>query len=166
MSLKNTTPIPNEFFEYIPTLSHAEIRVLLVVIRQTHGWKDFKTGQRKIKDKLSYSFLIKKTGLYRTILTETIKTLVDKRLLLITDFKGNILKDADERKGKRCLFYQFQLVRNFDTTYSQTRIELVRNSEHNKRNTIKKEHYQKNISNIDDLVKSLVETNRKKMDSL
>ena len=166
MSLKNTTPIPNEFFEYIPTLTHAEIRVLLVVLRQTYGWKDFKTGQRKLKDKLSYNFLIKKTGLYRTVLTLTIKTLVDKNILLITDFKGKALINAEDRKGKRILYYQFKPIRNSDTTYMQLQTEPVRNSEHNKRKTIKNKNLQSNIKNIEDLIKSLVKTNREKLDAL
>lgn len=143
MHLHNTTPVPNTFFDYIPTLTHAEIRVLLVVIRQTHGWKNAKTGQRKIRDRLSYDYIIKRTGLYRTILSETIQQLIDLGLLVITDSYGNELKHSDERKGKRFLFYQFQHIRSFDTTYSQVRTTPIRSSEYNKRKTLKKKFLQK-----------------------
>ena len=143
MHLHNTTPVPNIFFDYIPTLTHAEIRVLLVVIRQTHGWKNTKTGQRKVKDRLSYDYIIKRTGLYRTILSETIQQLIDIGLLVVTDRNGNELKQSDERKGKRFLFYQFQHIRSFDTTCSELRTTHIRSSEHNKRNTLKKKFLQK-----------------------
>ena len=158
MSLHNTTPTPNEFFSYIPLLTHAELRVILVVIRQTYGWKDKKTGQRKIKDKLSYEFIIKRTGLYRTVLTSTIQSLIDLGILIVSDKKGNILLKAEERKGKRSLFYQFQPIRNFEDTCSQIRIIPIRNSEHNKRNTYQKKLLQKeNIKKITEINHSLSE---------
>jgi hypothetical protein len=158
MSLANTTPVPNQFFEHIPILTHAEIRVLLVVLRQTFGWKDRKTGQRIVKDKLSYDFILKKTGLYRTILSVTIQGLIDKKLLIVSDRKGNELSKAQDRKGKRFLFYQFQPVRNSDMTCSQSRIEPVRNSEHTQRNTNKKKLLQKeNIEKLKALQLPLME---------
>lgn len=164
MLLHQTTPVPNEFFNHIPTLTHAEIRVLLVVLRQTYGWKDIKTGKRKIKDKLSYDFIIKKTGLYRTILTQTIQSLIDKKLLIVSNRNGIALHHAHERKGKRFLFYQFQPVRNFDTTYSQSRTEPVRNSEHNKRNTLKRKTTQKeNVETLNALKQSLINHLRMKL---
>ena len=165
MSLRNTTPVPNEFFEQIPTLTHTELRVLLVVIRQTYGWKDFKTGQRKVKDRMSYEYIIKKTGLYRTILTETIQSLIDMSLLLVTDAKGNALHQSHERKGKRLLFYQFQPVRSFDTTCSQSRTAPVRSSEHNKRNIIKKKFLQKeNIEKLKAMQQQLIKLLNNKFD--
>lgn len=165
MSLHNTTPVPNAFFECIPTLTHAELRVLLVVIRQTYGWKNAKTGGRKIRDRMSYEFIIKKTGLYRTILTETIQSLIDLGLLLVTDKKGNALHLSHERKGKRLLFYQFQPIRNFDTTCSQSRTAPVRSSEHNKRNTIKKKFLQKeHFEKLKELKKELSEHLKMKVD--
>lgn len=156
MSLHNTTPVPNEFFEHIPSLTHAEIRVLLLVLRQTVGWIDSKTGKRKVKDKLSYEYIIKKTGLYRTIISPTIQDLIEKQLLQVTDLKGTVLHHAYQRRGKSLLFYQPQLVRNCDKTYSQSRTTLVRNSEHNKRNTLKKKFLQKeNIEKLKEMQQQL-----------
>lgn len=157
MPIQNTTPVPNSLFEYMPTLTHAEIRVLLVVIRQTYGWKNKHTGERKDKDRLTYGYLIKKTGLYRTILSETIQSLVDQGLLIISDYDGTVLKYSYQRKGKHFLFYQFQPVRNFDSSCSQFRTELVRKSEHNKRKTIKNNSLQKEqLDHIEILKKQLL----------
>ena len=165
MSLQNTTPLPNEFFEHIPILTHAELRVLLVVLRQTVGWIDMKTGQRKIKDKMSYEFIIKRTGLYRTILSSTIQTLIDKQLLQVSDLEENILYNAHQRRGRTLLFYQPLLVRNSDMPYSQIRTTHVRNAEHNKRNTIKKKFLQKeNIEKINEMQQQLSEQKKMYLD--
>jgi len=158
MSLQNTTPVPNDFFDHIPYLSHAEIRVLLVVIRQTFGWKDIKTGNRKVRDRMTYDFIVRRTGLYRTIISETIQGLADKGLLLITDRDGTPLKTAMERKGKWFLFFQFQPVRFCDATYSESRTEPVRDSEHNKRNTSNKKLLQKeNLKKLKKLQQPLLD---------
>lgn len=161
MSLENTTPVPNEFFEHIPILTHAELRVLLIVLRQTVGWIDSKTGKRKIKDRLSYSFILKKTGLYRTVLSKTIQSLIDKSLLVVTDGKETELHQAHERRGHPLLFYESRLVRICDMTCSQSRIRLVRDCEHNKRNTLKRKIIQKksaeNIERLQVLQQSLID---------
>lgn len=158
MALEKTTPIPNEFFNIIPTLTHAEIRVLLIVLRQTVGWIDLKTGKRKIKDRLTYGFILKKTGLYRTILSKTIQSLLDRNLLIITDKKGNLLNQAHERRGHSLLFYQCQLVRNPNTSDSQLQTRLVRVPEHNKRNTFKRNSIQEeNIKRLRDLQQPLLD---------
>ncbi|MBX7226994.1 MAG: replication protein [Chitinophagales bacterium] len=162
MSLDHTTPVPNEFFDWIPYLTHAELRVLLLVIRQTYGWIDPATGNRKIKDRLTYDFIIKKTGVYRTILSETIQRLVDKKLLLVTDRQSIILPTAHDRKGKWFLYFQFQPVRISEVTYSELRTEPIRDSEHNKRNTLKRNTKQKktnreNIERLKNLKQPLIE---------
>jgi len=137
MQLHQTTPIPNEIFDlHLPHLSHAELRVILIVARQTLGWKDTKTGKRKERDRMTYNFLIKKTGLYRTVLSQAIQSLITRGLLIVSDYHGNPLMHPHERQGKHFLYYQ--LVRNFNQTYSQSGITPVLNSEQNKRKTIKK----------------------------
>lgn len=158
MFVQHTTPVPNEFFTYLPNLSDAEIRVILLVIRQTNGWKDTKTQQRKLRDRMTYSFIIKRTGLYRTLLSTTIQSLIDLQLIIVTDYDGNKLDTQQQRKGSHALFYQFQLVRNFNDACSQLRTKPIRNTEHNKRNTLKNKNLQKqNHKNIDELKQSLVQ---------
>lgn len=158
MSINSTTPVPNEFFTYLPNLSDAEIRVILLVIRQTHGWKDMKTQQRKLRDRMTYNFIIKKTGLYRSLLSKTIQSLIDLQLIIVTDHDGNKLDTPQKRKGSHALFYQFQPVCNFDDACLQFRTRPIRNSEHNKRNTFKKKILQKEQSNkLDELKQSLAQ---------
>lgn len=140
--LHQTTPVPNEIFDiHFSNLTHAELRLLLIVIRQTYGWKDQKTNNRKERDRMTHSFLINKTGLYRTILSQTIQSLITKGLLVVSDKYGTSLPHSHDRQGKHFLYYQH--VRNFDKTYSQSDITPVRNSEHNKRNTLKKKSLSK-----------------------
>lgn len=147
MPLNQTTPIPNEIFDlHFPHLSHAELRILLIVVRQTYGWKDTKTGKRKERDRMTYGFLMKKTGLYRTVLSQAIQSLITRGLLIVSDYHGNSLMHPHERQGKQYLYYQ--PVRNFNQTYSQSGTIPVRNSEHNKRNTIKKKSSSKEALRI------------------
>ena len=60
----NTTPVPNVILDsYLKQLNSTELKVLLVVIRQTLGWAD-RRGMfgRKETDWISGSQLKQKTG--------------------------------------------------------------------------------------------------------
>jgi hypothetical protein len=48
--------VPHWFFDIAPTLNDPELRVLLVIIRQTYGWN-------RMTDKISYSQFIDQSGL-------------------------------------------------------------------------------------------------------
>ena len=64
MTYTQTTHVPNYIFDtLLPELTEAELKVLLTVIRQTIGWFDKRTGQRKIKDRISALQFKQKTGL-------------------------------------------------------------------------------------------------------
>jgi phage replication O-like protein O len=132
------TQIPNTLFDkYLPQLKESELKVLLVVLRQTFGWIDTKTGNRKIRDRISRTQFIQKTGLSCKIVSKAIKSLVDKRLLTITDQIGNLLHTSEERKGKNYIFYAFQ-PGHFET---ESRVNSAPtpgyNCTHNKRNYTK-----------------------------
>lgn len=110
MHYPNTTQVPNRFFDHLlPCLTHAETKILLVIIRQTYGWLDRHTGKRKQRDCISYAQFMQKTGLSRRILTETMKGLVAKKAIFITDFKGAPLPLPQDRAGGRYLFYSANL---------------------------------------------------------
>jgi len=49
--------IPNELFELLPTLTEKELKLILVVLRQTIGWVD-KKGKRKGLSELQQKQLI------------------------------------------------------------------------------------------------------------
>jgi hypothetical protein len=52
--IKNSTMVPNVILDhYLSSLTAAELKVLLVIVRQTVGWADKCTGKRKIRDRFS-----------------------------------------------------------------------------------------------------------------
>ena len=66
----NTTQVPNDILDHwLPRLKHAELAVLLVVVRQTYGWQ-------KNKDCISISQFVEKTGLSERSVQEAARSLV------------------------------------------------------------------------------------------
>jgi len=108
MMYPNTTPVPNSVFDYhLKELQSAELKVLLVIIRQTLGWTDrHSVLGRKEKDWISNSQLQAKTGSSRRAITSATEALVKKELIDVLDDVGNLLTDPQKRKGKLRLFYR------------------------------------------------------------
>lgn len=106
--LPNTTPVPNALFDvYLKELKSAELKVLLVIIRQTLGWSDRRAVRgRKEKDWISNGQLRNKTGSSRRAISSATETLVHKQLIEISDGFGNSLTDPLQRKGKLRLYYR------------------------------------------------------------
>lgn len=107
MLLTRTTPVPNSLFDvFLKDLSLVEIKVLLIIIRQTLGWKD-KRGMfgRKEMDWISTSQLISKTGCSRRGITQATNLLVRKGLISVFDEQRNILLTSSHRQGKTRLYY-------------------------------------------------------------
>lgn len=103
---KQTTQVPNIIFDqYLPTLSIAELKVLLIVIRQTLGWHDKKTGKRKARDRISSYQFRQKTGLSRRVISKAIQSLLEKQIIEITNFAGDELSHPAKRKGKVYLYF-------------------------------------------------------------
>lgn len=99
MSIKLTTPVPNSILDQLlPHLSMAELKVLLVIIRQTKGW-------RKKRDWITQSQFIQKTGLSRQTISQTLAILQHHKLISITDRVGVELQTPESRKGKSRLYY-------------------------------------------------------------
>jgi len=107
MSQPRTTPVPNIIFDrYLRELNSSEMKVLLVVIRQTLGWAD-RRGMygRKESDWISGSQLREKTGSSERAITSAIETLVMKKLIEVHDDRGHILSYSKDRQGKTRLYY-------------------------------------------------------------
>lgn len=106
--MPNTTPVPNALFDiFLKELKSAELKVLLVIIRQTLGWSDRRSVLgRKEKDWISNSQLQNKTGSSRRAISSAIEALISKNLIDVLDAHGNTLTDASQRKGKLRLFYR------------------------------------------------------------
>lgn len=104
----STTPVPNLFFDiYLKELKLAELKVLLIIIRQTLGWAD-KRGRsgRKEIDWISGRQLCQKTGCSKRSITSATDVLVRKNLITIFDESNNILNTPEKRQGKTKLFYR------------------------------------------------------------
>jgi hypothetical protein len=136
MLYKQTTQVPNFLFDaFLPVLTEAELKVLLIVIRQTIGWLDKRTGQRKLRDRItSYQFR-QKTGLSKRVISTTIQSLLQKNLVQVTAPNGIMLHLAHERKGKTNLFYSIGNPMHITTqTSALNKPEPVQNVYHNKTN--------------------------------
>lgn len=106
MRYQETTQVPNVVFDtYLPILSGSEYKVLSIIIRQTYGWIDKNTGKRKTRDRISHGQFMQKSGLSRRVISQTIKSLVNKGIVTVGDRDGNALTSAPHRKGLSHLYY-------------------------------------------------------------
>ncbi len=135
MVYKQSTQVPNIVFDaYLPNLPMAELKILLVIIRQTLGWMDKNTGQRKTRDRISHSQFQRKTGLSSRSTTNAIQSLHMQKLILITDTKGTELRFASDRKGKKYLYYSLAPL---SETSAQSVIKPAQKRTYNKTNHTK-----------------------------
>lgn len=103
-----STQVPNEIFDqYLPYLNQAQLKVLLVVIRQTLGWIDPKTKQRKRKDWISISFFSKRTKLTHKSVSTAISELIYKELIVALDNHERELRHPKDRRGKKRIYYAY-----------------------------------------------------------
>lgn len=121
------TRIPNRILdEHIKHLKACELKVLLVVLRQTVGF-------HKRRDWLSRSQMEKKTGLSRRSISEALNGLISRGLLQVTDESGRPLDKAVDRKGKTRLYYTPGLGRRAET--AQASAESIHTPAHYLRTT-------------------------------
>lgn len=110
MNYIHHTNVPNNFFdEYLKNLGYAELKVLLVIIRQTYGWKDKKTGGYKRWDWISQRFFVRKTGLSARAVSTAISKLMYKRLILVKNEKDRLLFHEIERQRASKLYFSCTL---------------------------------------------------------
>jgi hypothetical protein len=111
MKLNNTTPVPNIFFDSLMAdLSSSSIRVYLKIIRNTLGWRD-ENGYPKKRDWISHS-QFSKVGLSNRSVTNALDELIEKNLIFLTDFSGNLLSTSKQRKQAQRIFYS--ITNNFE----------------------------------------------------
>ncbi len=150
------TQVPNILFDaYLPHLSLAELKVLLVVIRQTLGWVHKKSGKRKVKDRITHAQFISKTGLSRKIISKTIQSLNVIGLITISDYRGNVLDTPQKRKGKSYLYYAYtgnQPVHCYSATSAKNTLRPVQKSQYNKINYIKEKDIQETVKTIGEII--------------
>ncbi|MBI4160047.1 replication protein [Candidatus Wolfebacteria bacterium] len=108
--IPNTTQVPNVVLdEWLPNLKDVELRVLLIIIRQTLGWiEDKETGRRKERDWISRWQLMKKTGRGHSSVSAAIEKLSRNGIIESYDAGGKLLATAKERSGNK-VFYRLNL---------------------------------------------------------
>ncbi len=100
-------PVPVRLVdEVMPRLKDTELRVLLIVIRQTAGWKLDRatTGsdqRAKHRDWLSHSQLCRRTGRGSDAVSRAVASLAASGLIVVEDAGGRPLLTPEERR--RCL---------------------------------------------------------------
>ena len=100
-------PVPVRLVdEVMPRLKDTELRALLIVIRQTAGWKSDRatTGSdrhAKHRDWLSHSQLCRRTGRASGAVSAAVASLAALGLIIVEDAAGTVLATAEERR--RCL---------------------------------------------------------------
>ena len=104
----NSTPVPNILFDvYLKELKMAELKVLLIIIRQTLGWEDKKTkSERKELDWISNNQFAVKTGRSKRAINQAIHTLMEKKLIDVLSQNGDFLDTPEKRRGQQKLFYR------------------------------------------------------------
>ncbi len=135
-----TTPVPNDLLDRVmPALRDTELRVLLVVVRQTLGWQAWPgSAQRKERDWMTQSQPMRRTGRASEAVSAAVDRLVRARLIVVQDKWGRPLAMPSQRRrflGK--LYYRLQP----ELVKSSLRLP---ESEHAKPNITKESKY-KNI---------------------
>lgn len=95
-------PVPLRLVdEVMPRLRDTELRVLLVVLRQTWGWQaDRLEGneKRKRRDWLSHSQICQRTGRGSDAVSSAVAALVVAGLIVVEDAAGNPLATPGQRQ--------------------------------------------------------------------
>ena len=106
MQYSNNTYVPNYIFDsFLPVLTLAELKVYLIIVRQTNGWVNKATGTRKQSDRISRSQFMTKTGLSRYAISMAVDSLIKKGLIIATDSQNRPLQNTVDRVGQQEIFY-------------------------------------------------------------
>ena len=148
-----TTPVPNGLLDgAMPRLRDTELRVLLVVVRQTLGWQAGpETARRKERDWLTQSQLMRRTGRASGAVARAMDTLVRASLIEVSDRAGAPLgTPAERRRHLGRLYYRLSLTASDPVGTGTSK------SEHAKAHTTKESKY-KNIRRGREIVDKPVE---------
>lgn len=98
--MPNTTQVPNSLWDDLPHMSNSELRLILIVIRQTIGWEeDKKTGRRKERDWISGTQLEVKSGLSNKTITRARKSDYFNKWVEMLDEDNNLLDTPERRRA-------------------------------------------------------------------
>jgi len=97
--------VANALFKLLPKLSEKELKVLLIIIRQTVGWTDT-SGRRKTRDWISTRYFVMATGLCPKSVSSAISLLISKEFVQAETCSGQILKSPSTRKSSQRTYYR------------------------------------------------------------
>ena len=83
MTSSNYTKTYNCFYKLIPCLKESELKIMLVISRQTDGWG-------KESDRISYSQFQKATGLSKPSVWAAIQSLKENRFIVVKNYRYSI----------------------------------------------------------------------------
>lgn len=126
-----TTPVSNFLLDRImPRLRDTELRILLVVARQTVGW-GLADGTRKQADWMSHFQLKRKSGRSGAAISKAIDVLVRARLIQVRDSFGVPLMTARARRQSHSHL-------SFSLSPDLSRIRIYRKTAHVRKQTSKR----------------------------
>lgn len=99
---RGTVPIPNRLFDdVLPNLTDTQLRVLLVVLRATIGWREGEEGggwRYKRRDWISHAQFARRTGRGSEAISTAIQSLVEASLIVAEDSGGRPLDTPEKRR--------------------------------------------------------------------
>jgi len=104
--LERTTPFPNVLIdEVMPRLKDTSWRVLCIIVRQTLGWQDQTSNNRKERDWLTRSQLRARTGRNSEAIAMAIDALVRQGYIIAQNSDGVPLNTPQKRRANRGRIY-------------------------------------------------------------
>ena len=154
--IKQSTQVPNNLFDVLlKTFSEKELKVLLVVIRQTLGWVDSK-GNRKRRDWISQKYFRNKTGLSGKAVSQAIELLVNRNLMVATTAQNKILTSSVSRRGQDRIYYECSalLLKNVHKLTENTSQDPRKNSHNTKPTSYKTKDANQNTRNLSEILQN------------
>lgn len=148
--------MPNVLLDQVmPTLRDTELRILLVVVRQTLGWQDGSDpSMRKEKDWLTQSQLMRRTGRASGAVARAVDALVQSGIISVLDRFGAPLRTPAERRRHLGRLY-YRLEQGGEKLANPHRSGNRPKREHAKSHTTKKTEtqiYRAHLENVDNSV--------------
>jgi len=131
------TQIPNELFNYLPTLSGAATKILLIVARRTYGW-------HKSTAHISMQTFEELTGLSRSTVVRSIAELVKAGLLHVQRLKVGDVNEVNCYEILLPVENSTQPVENLKGGSSKMKLGVVSKSNLYKEKNLKKEYKERN----------------------
>ncbi len=104
--IPNTTPTPNWLYNgEMKKMNETELKVVLLVTRQTLGWYDPMTKGRKEQDYISQSQFKMVTGQYSAAIARAIQTCIEHGWIIARDKTGMVC-DTPKKRARHKIWYQ------------------------------------------------------------